>query len=300
MKPSPTEAPLLLGQVCSEWRDIVCHMPEFWRSVVLRPGSDVEPTTWAFGARAWLDRSGTSPLSIAISLPKRMRISPQELLANVVSSAYRWQHLKLDVDDNTLDWILSHRMPLLHSIKLDCFHPFKKINILPSLFPKFREISFNDPVCVESQFIVPWSQITHISTSGLANTGTHMRRLRACPNLTSYDMTLFFADTPAENHSLVLNSLQRLRIVAWIPNAVGSIFEQLILPALSEICIEVTEQVSSCGESISPAFPVNAFESLLERSVCPLSRLEVKNFQFSPSLVESFQKLNPSLSILIA
>ncbi|KAF9529714.1 hypothetical protein CPB83DRAFT_248894 [Crepidotus variabilis] len=294
--PNASNPPILLGRVCTEWRNIAYNTPDLWKTLALTSSDNVDHQSSVAGIETWLESSYTYPLSISLSIPQRSNAQLHKIVNRLLRTAQRWRHLKIDVENDTLDQILSTPMPSLYSIQLDCFNPLKKITISPFHLPSLRTISFFDPVCIDSRYILPWSQITDISSVGLANTETHMHRLRASPNLNSYDMTLFFADSPAMQEPFPLAGLKRLRIVAWVPDAIGSMLDNLVLPMLEELIIEVAQQICPCEP---PPFPLEAFRSLVERSECLFQRLNVKNLRLPSELTCEFQNAHPSLKISV-
>ncbi|KAF8202008.1 hypothetical protein K438DRAFT_1581458, partial [Mycena galopus ATCC 62051] len=59
-QPSPLSAPLLLAQICRQWRDIAIASPALWRSIGL-------VDTRSVGVfQTWLSRSGNHPLNLSL------------------------------------------------------------------------------------------------------------------------------------------------------------------------------------------------------------------------------------------
>ncbi|KAJ6533029.1 hypothetical protein B0H19DRAFT_875343, partial [Mycena capillaripes] len=57
-RPSPTQAPLILAQICRQWRHITLHTPALWRCLLVENKMPVELL------HIWLSRSGNYPLSL--------------------------------------------------------------------------------------------------------------------------------------------------------------------------------------------------------------------------------------------
>lgn len=74
---SATEAPLLLGRVCRQWRDVAYSTPTLWSGIHISipfnsPFVRMHTCSHAVRAKAvnaWLLRSGVCPLSISLSAP---------------------------------------------------------------------------------------------------------------------------------------------------------------------------------------------------------------------------------------
>ncbi|KAJ7314183.1 hypothetical protein DFH08DRAFT_638894, partial [Mycena albidolilacea] len=59
-QPSPLKAPLLLAQICCQWRDIAIASPELWQSTGLVDTRSVHVF------ETWLARSGNHPLNLSL------------------------------------------------------------------------------------------------------------------------------------------------------------------------------------------------------------------------------------------
>ncbi|KAF7376850.1 hypothetical protein MSAN_00102500 [Mycena sanguinolenta] len=94
---SASEAPLLLGRICSSWRAILLSTPQLWSSMhVVEPlRSPDDPTSSSLEAKVarrleithtWLGRSGQCPLSISLqsaSAPHSPSGSPAPLAPSI-------------------------------------------------------------------------------------------------------------------------------------------------------------------------------------------------------------------------
>ncbi|KAJ7120207.1 hypothetical protein C8R44DRAFT_623999, partial [Mycena epipterygia] len=59
-RPSPLDAPLLLAQICRQWRDIAINTQELWQSVAFVDTRSLELI------KIWLSRSGNHPLNFSL------------------------------------------------------------------------------------------------------------------------------------------------------------------------------------------------------------------------------------------
>ncbi|KAJ7513061.1 hypothetical protein B0H11DRAFT_2268038 [Mycena galericulata] len=87
--PSPSTAPLLLAQVCQQWRQIALDMPRLWRSLAFIDSSSVEIL------KIWLSRAGSLPLhySLHCSSPSRA----DAILDTSILYAHQWQDVSLAI-----------------------------------------------------------------------------------------------------------------------------------------------------------------------------------------------------------
>ncbi|KAJ8078181.1 hypothetical protein PM082_000387 [Marasmius tenuissimus] len=105
------ESPLLLTTVCRTWREIALSTPRLWCALhVCVSGLDVHPAPQARleGIKSWLDRSGSRPLTLSISMVDKSPSSPlapvdtesenpyTASMGLLVRYSHRWRILALD------------------------------------------------------------------------------------------------------------------------------------------------------------------------------------------------------------
>ncbi|KAJ7151779.1 hypothetical protein C8R43DRAFT_482563 [Mycena crocata] len=124
---SATEAPVLLGRICSAWRDISLATPSLWSSLhVAEPVSRLYPhdtrvvddpaekkrTQRLEITKMWLGRSGHCPLSISL------HCNGPDMMHSVLPFASRWERVEFTVPPEVLA-LVSHlseaSVPLLKS-----------------------------------------------------------------------------------------------------------------------------------------------------------------------------------------
>ncbi|KAJ6562710.1 hypothetical protein DFH09DRAFT_1159454 [Mycena vulgaris] len=133
-----SEAPLLLGRICSAWRAISLSTPSLWSSlhlVVPRPSlgfgflvddqaarDNPAVAQRREGLHTWLQRSGTCPLSISVVNECTLDSITQECLDTILSYSRRLKSLALKhVSDETMSALRSLRsedVPLLEGIEI--------------------------------------------------------------------------------------------------------------------------------------------------------------------------------------
>ncbi|KAJ7464765.1 hypothetical protein B0H11DRAFT_1734152, partial [Mycena galericulata] len=90
-----SEAPLVLGHICTYWRYVVCHTPNLWTSmrISIYDGLEHKPEVM----ETWLARSGASPLSILLnSLPPPWPDGEHNaVVKSLLRVSCRIQHLRL-------------------------------------------------------------------------------------------------------------------------------------------------------------------------------------------------------------
>ncbi|KAJ7131625.1 hypothetical protein C8R46DRAFT_1015685 [Mycena filopes] len=194
---SASEAPVLLGRICSGWRSIALNTPRLWCRLHI-----VEPAR-AGGSKAsaileeklaqrlettkmWLGRSGQCPLSI--SLQSSQGISPlphthfnfvpvnntRLFMQALIPFAPRWQNLTLWISWSaleTLSTLTESDVPLLRRLEISQ-RPDPAIPAIQwSTFGLFRAPNLSDFTFSGAQMSiielgVQWANLTHLSLMG--------------------------------------------------------------------------------------------------------------------------------------
>ncbi|KAF8208294.1 hypothetical protein K438DRAFT_1813765 [Mycena galopus ATCC 62051] len=139
---SATEAPVILGRICSSWRTISLSTPRLWsRLHIVEPTCPYSANPALYEtkvaqrlevANTWLRRSGTCPLSISLEgnldhgitpplTPRPPHPSPDLFLNVLVPFASRWQNIRLMIPPLALERLSSlteNDVPLLKYLKL--------------------------------------------------------------------------------------------------------------------------------------------------------------------------------------
>ncbi|KAJ7479516.1 hypothetical protein FB451DRAFT_1086115 [Mycena latifolia] len=113
---SATEAPVLLGRVCSSWRTISLSTPRLWSKLhLVLPGnqshrlasfnSEAKMLQRLQTAETWLNRSGDCPLFISVQSPYDDPLpttTPNFLHQYLIPFASRWEHISLTIPASVL------------------------------------------------------------------------------------------------------------------------------------------------------------------------------------------------------
>ncbi|KAJ7252063.1 hypothetical protein B0H12DRAFT_1051591, partial [Mycena haematopus] len=177
---SATEAPVILGRICSSWRTISLSTPRLWsRLHIVQPQSlDFAPGLRKVGQRlevgnAWLKRSGNCPLSISFQSVHSHYIPSQEshqFMKLLVLHASRWQNICLSIPTlvlNRLSHLTENDVPLLKDLQLSLHSlPFDHIPkwAPSSIFhaPKLSRFSIEGSSMKASDLPLRWNQLTDL------------------------------------------------------------------------------------------------------------------------------------------
>lgn len=260
---SSLEAPVLLGRICSTWRQISLTTPQLWSSFHIvaphryLPDSEERLLQRLGCVQMWLSRSGVCPLSISLFVPG-LRLEDHDamsiLVESLVSFSRRWRHIDFHSPPATLRAVAALRLddvPLLETLKLhfdtrplplDGFnsgnHPILRAPRLLSVSlynvpTKWRELSIN------------WSRLTEICLDGAfslrLNVEEALNTLDRLPKLTTCILHL----KPTNVHDatmprvtpVVLPSLQTLRLADCHNLDFRLFFDNIVAPMLRELQI---------------------------------------------------------------
>ncbi|KAJ7747779.1 hypothetical protein B0H16DRAFT_1375260 [Mycena metata] len=260
-QPSPLKAPLLLAQICREWRDIALSTPRLWQSLGLVDTRSVDVF------ETWLARSGNLPLNFSLNCVDPERAS---FLVDVcIPHAQRWQNVELALPVGLLTRLEGPLpIPLLRRISLSLRGPFKRevANGSPddpiSLrnAPSLREADVS--TYPDLRFNLPWVQLTTLTLSKV-DVDECFVILGLCPDLIALDITTI-GPPPPPNHSNGPLTLPFLGSFTFATDFCAAA-DRLRLPKLTHVHIRET-----VGADVTHA---TSLQKLITLSACPIQRL---------------------------
>ncbi|KAJ7482006.1 hypothetical protein FB451DRAFT_139952 [Mycena latifolia] len=232
--PSPIEAPLLLTQICRQWRDIAVDTPELWQSIALVDTRSVEVF------KTWLSRSGNYPLNFSLNCVDPIHAA--RLIDACLPHAGRWQDVELALPVNVLRrFDGATPMLMLRKISLSLRGPFSRqagIHIHPIAASDAPLLRFATVTTYpDLEFDLPWAQLTSL-TFGRLDAADCFAILKSCPNLVTLDISTTGTRSgprPAEP-PITLSSLESFTF----PSDFCSAVRHLRLPQLTHIYIRET------------------------------------------------------------
>ncbi|KAJ7728927.1 hypothetical protein DFH07DRAFT_850609 [Mycena maculata] len=323
---SASEAPVLLGRICSAWREISLSTPRLWASLHLAvPQIDPWIETWSKEytsdtseqrlevTRTWLHRSGQCPLSISMHSPDLAGVNtPQTsaFLQALIPFASRWQRIQFNIPASfteILGQVAASDVPMLQSFTLYQGPRSQPHDLSWDFFgmTQARNISITGDNFVFSELPLRWSQLTTLSTvspEGLAintriSTETVLQTISRCPQLQSFSFEhAGGSELGTQISSSIIEHplLEKLHCVGTDLTAViHDVLRRLVLPGLKDFTLLWIENPNSMAvQDVSPLL------CFLARSL-HLKCLHMETEQFSTlHLQEILRSLPPTLQRL--
>jgi len=262
-----SEAPILLTQICRDWRSIALSTPRLWTRIYIPLLQSVKeyqfetlPSIQNKGCRLdagyeemqrWLRLSGACPLSITM-VPNGGPVSHQPLLDAIVQSSRRWQQFELgylppdsDVSKRILD-LSADDLCMLREVRLhstanqetdDDLELWHQSGILTA--QSLRGISIGDmrPIGVFPTGIPPnWKNLNHLFIHSLVVLQLANQMLSYCCNLVTCLLSIDWDTGVAANVSITASSflLPHLKFLSLQgdPTSCSQLFGNIEAPSL--------------------------------------------------------------------
>ncbi|KAJ7467529.1 hypothetical protein FB451DRAFT_394160 [Mycena latifolia] len=249
--PSRHASPLLLTQICHQWRAIALATPGLWQSITLE--HVWQPTGCHCTAllQMWLQYSATRPLFLSFGCEVQM----QRLIDTSLIHCHRWQEITLS-SHVTLTAPHTH-FPILRKVTL-ARHIGGTVVIHNA--PELRQANFRTvPTFVVA---LPWARLTSLAVQTFAHASDCLPMLIHCSNLRhlTHSAVAYRGGGFALPHA-TLDSLQSLTLGV---NSSG-LMPHLTLPHLRHLTL-IGKFLTTTREHL---------QALLWRSSCTLLRMSV-------------------------
>jgi hypothetical protein len=267
-------APLLLGQICSRWRDIALSTPALWNSIRLGAWERLGlPLAKMPLIKAWLGRSGNLPLSIQIYHFEAATPTSSDFLDILIPFSPRWYKLDLWLSQSLAEKLVCNSelsIPSLTSLSLSLSASMERAKSL--LFsPKatgLRKVTVLIEPLMPRFLNFPWAQITDFRSDSMIDIHDCYDIFRLCPQLIYLRLRNISVDRfTRENCDIVsMNQLSWLRLYSH--GNVGPLLDLIEVPSLREIHLETM---------MDRMWPKSPLLAMLSRSSSPLEILTIQH-----------------------
>ncbi|KAJ7241476.1 hypothetical protein C8J57DRAFT_1359749 [Mycena rebaudengoi] len=260
---SATEAPILLGRICSSWRMLSLSTPRLWASlhIAIPPAQDAKLALRLEVMKTWLRRSGSCPLSVSIHHEGWHADFSEPFMNELGSLTSRWQAISLAATPSVLKMLgglKHHDLPMLEEVAL--FNLPEPFNFLeppePLVFlqsSRIRSVTMHGNAAPIRPHI-QWEHLTHLSITIASGFDPRhplpcslaLEILAQCPNLAicrfHIDGGSLTATGPmrpnvvaAQLTSLIIHAVQD----SVLASAVVQLIRHLTIPKLNHLTILV-------------------------------------------------------------
>ncbi|KAF9444960.1 hypothetical protein P691DRAFT_806399 [Macrolepiota fuliginosa MF-IS2] len=306
-----TEAPLLLGRVCSRWRRVACSTPKLWASIHITailpsdfPYSQKQAVTLQRAISLWLSRSSALPLSISLVVrqlgPCLRRDSVhtcndkvQPYFDLLVAYAHRWRSINFTI--YCFHWMAffnrfhASEVPLLENLYIDGDHysdPEQQSvirtlsrpdNILHA--PRLRVLSIPPYFKCIPEFGIQLQNITGIDVgySCLLYLEDILKVLGLCPNLRTCAISDWISPLGLDEVPVDPITLPKLQSLTLSPHRYAHRpLKSLITPALRHLLLPPDIWLSEPAVS-EPDHIYDCLGSFLRHLIDPLEELDLRS-----------------------
>ncbi|KAJ7208239.1 hypothetical protein GGX14DRAFT_633804 [Mycena pura] len=228
----PSVAPLLLTQICRDWRDLAFSTPALWDTII-EIDFDVHPRAEAF-VETWFSHAGARPLSLGIICSETLDSACLESV--ILQHASRLQSLDvMTYSDVFCNLTAVQSFPILRNLELACLYDDDDDEGDTQLFcinsaPTLRHLSLER--VRPSLVIMPWAQLKKITLVLLP--------LWECLNALRWATSLqeFRRQGPPDERDQSTSEISSVRHSSLVSFAISSDADEDILPLLALPCLQ--------------------------------------------------------------
>ncbi|TDL18138.1 hypothetical protein BD410DRAFT_793633 [Rickenella mellea] len=303
-----SQAPLLLGRICSRWRIISIATSELWSGFTVGEVGD-EPPGWVDckkdleATTLWLARSGLRPLSIGIDYSQDCENDPllPQVLEAIVSQSWRWKEIEMSIPfkfESVLLAPFTSTLPHLVDFSSTVFtknRPTRPVHtFVLSSAPRMQRLRLNG-VVVHVDFGGQTHDIKDLKiTEGYTFITDMVPYLTYCPLL--IHLNIWVGRSPTRTLASELPTIIELPYLRHLTLSFYSgadpclLIDRLLLPALISLEIRRKNRFMDCS----------SLKSLLARSRPPLQILTLTTIPIHEATLTECISYTPALTKLSA
>ncbi|KAK7023069.1 F-box domain-containing protein [Favolaschia claudopus] len=234
---------LALSQACAYWRRVAHSTPRLFREAVYNTLQRTPSANYLDGTKQWLGRSSPFPISVHLNVSDD-RVQAEPLMDILATAAHRWKTADFRVSSlRTLSHISAASLSLLERLNLQSpgWSHHAEVSAF-SAADKLRSVHLD--TCLTSRFLLPWSQLTHMSIKD-SNPIECLNALVQCTNIVGADFETnpWSWNSPPDIPLGKMTTLERLTSLSLdfeVDCQSGScapFFAHLALPALTSLTL---------------------------------------------------------------
>ena len=278
------EAPLLLGRICSHWREIALSTTALWSSISIGDQQLSLRLAQMPLIEAWLARSGNLPLSIQIIGCVDFAISgSNDLLDIFIPFSSRWYNLDLWLPQPLVEKIVCNNdfsMPFLAilSLAISTVLDDDKPLLFSRKATRLRSITVSVDRMIPPLLNFPWAQITELRSDSIIDIHDCFDIFRLCPQLTHLQLRNISQDPFDGNNRVLARMLNLSWLRLFSHGDLGPLLDNLIVPSLHEIHLEV---------NFDTIWPKSQLIALASRSSSPFEIFTFWNTSRQANIMEA-------------
>ncbi|TDL17361.1 hypothetical protein BD410DRAFT_794331 [Rickenella mellea] len=288
---SAKAAPLLLGRVCSCWREVALTTPRVWAKLSIRKADEhgnVLTRKPVSAVQAWIRRTGRCALSFRFVTDDFSRTEEKQILISILPHRERWEYLEVhgSLSVYHICAAISNGAPLLRYLNISSFHCFATENLDLSTTPILQTLIVDTAHKIRGPGTCART-LRHISVH-VESLDECWSYLAHCPNIEIFEAVTSrkvrvarFTSFEPDVDILQLTRLHTMRLN--VPYA-GPLLNRLLLPVLRSFHFGTSD-------------PGTNVLSFLHRLEHPLERLVIGPgaTEFGPNDLLDYLRRNPAL-----
>lgn len=301
-----------LALVCEAWHAVWMNTPTLWSTLIadFTVSRKSAPEEIAL-LRQHAKHSANVPLDVLILSSFNFHDSQETehaLIQFLKTTSERWRMIAvLSTEQPVAQALLSElpNAPLLERVDLSTCQDYTVPPTLtldrPPVSAHLRAVRLYLPDMYFPSLLLPWDKLTSLALTdiwwnegqGLSTWQDALDMLRRCPNIIQFTCGAH-QDTAPDVTDAVMHALNKLRIEATA--GFNQFLDRVTLPLLRSLAIDAENWRGTSDEA---SWPGDMISSLVQRSKCVLTGLEISCFVAPPAGVEALLRQLPHLTKLI-